>query len=34
VNLGIGARYYADSPDTGSHGWSARLIVTFVFPRK
>ena len=34
VNLGVGTRYYVDSPETGSHGWSARLIVTFVFPRK
>ncbi|MGE5103528.1 MAG: hypothetical protein ACM3NZ_02205 [Betaproteobacteria bacterium] len=34
VNLGGGVRYYADSADTGSHGWAAHLIVTFVFPRK
>ncbi|MGE5098520.1 MAG: transporter, partial [Deltaproteobacteria bacterium] len=34
VNLGAGVRYYADSPVTGPHGWGARLIVTFVFPKK
>ena len=34
INLGVGARYYADSPDTGPHGWGARLIVTFVFPKR
>ena len=34
VNLGAGVRYYADSPTTGPHGWGARLVVTFVFPKK
>jgi hypothetical protein len=34
VNLGAGVRYYADSADTGAHGWGARLIVTFVFPKR
>ena len=33
VSLGVGARYYADSPDTGPHGWGARLIVTLLFPK-
>jgi hypothetical protein len=32
VSLGIGARYYAESPATGPHGWGARLIVTLLFP--
>lgn len=32
VSLGAGARYWADSPQTGPHGWGARLIVTFLFP--
>ena len=32
VNLGVAARYYAESPDTGPHGWGARLTVTFLFP--
>ena len=33
VSLGVGARYYADSPDAGPHGWGARLIVTLLFPK-
>jgi len=32
LSLGVGARYYADSPSTGPHGWGARLIVTLLFP--
>jgi hypothetical protein len=32
VSFGIGARYYADSPSTGPHGWGARLTVTLLFP--
>jgi arylsulfatase A-like enzyme len=32
VSFGIGARYYADSPDTGPHAWGARATVTFLFP--
>jgi hypothetical protein len=32
VSFGVGARYWADSPETGPHGWGARLIVTFLFP--
>jgi len=32
VSLGAGARYWADSLETGPHGWGARLIVTFLFP--
>jgi len=34
VNIGGGVRYYADSPDTGPHGWGVRLIVTFLFPTR
>lgn len=33
VSLGVGARYWADSPDNGPHGWGARLLVTFLFPK-
>jgi hypothetical protein len=33
VSLGVGARYWADSPDAGPHGWGARFLVTFLFPR-
>ncbi len=32
VSFGAGARYYADSPENGPHGWGARLVVTFLFP--
>jgi len=34
VSIGGGLRYYADSPETGPHGWGMRLTVTFVFPKK
>ena len=33
VSLGVGARYWADSPDNGAHGWGARLLMTFLFPK-
>ncbi|MGI9434041.1 MAG: transporter [Geminicoccaceae bacterium] len=33
IQLGIGARYWADSPDSGPEGWGARLNLTFLFPR-
>jgi hypothetical protein len=29
----VGARYWADSPETGPHGWGLRLVVTFLFPK-
>lgn len=32
ISVGGGARYWAASPDSGPHGWGARLIVTFLFP--
>jgi len=32
LSIGVGARYYADSPATGPHGWCARLTVTLLFP--
>jgi hypothetical protein len=28
-----GVRYWADSTDNGPHGWGARLVVTFLFPK-
>jgi hypothetical protein len=31
VSLGVGARYYADSPAGGPHGWGLRLVMTFLF---
>jgi hypothetical protein len=32
LSIGVGARYYADSPSAGPHGWGARLTFTFLFP--
>jgi hypothetical protein len=32
VSLAAGVRYYVESPDSGPHGWGARLAVTFLFP--
>ncbi len=32
VSIGAGVRYWAASPDSGPHGWGARMIVTFLFP--
>lgn len=32
VSLGVGARYYVDSPTSGPHEWGARATVTFLFP--
>ena len=28
----VGARYWADSPDAGAHGWGARATLTLLFP--
>jgi hypothetical protein len=33
LTLQGGARYWADSPDSGAHGWGARFAVTFLFPK-
>lgn len=33
VSLGVGVRYWADSPDAGPKGWGARFLVTFLFPK-
>jgi hypothetical protein len=33
IQLGLGARYWAASPDGGPDGWGARLQVTFLFPK-
>ena len=32
LSLGVGARYWADSPSTGPHGWGVRAVATFLFP--
>ncbi|MBW1939641.1 MAG: transporter, partial [Deltaproteobacteria bacterium] len=31
--IGVGARYWADSPDNGPEGWGARVQLTFLFPK-
>ncbi len=33
LQLQAGARYWADGPDSGAHGWGARITVTFLFPK-
>jgi hypothetical protein len=33
VQLGAGARYWADSPDNGPEKWGLRAQVTFLFPK-
>jgi len=33
VSLGGGVRYWADGPESGPHGFGARLIMTFLFPK-
>jgi hypothetical protein len=32
VQVGVGARYWAASPDAGPDGWGARAFLTFLFP--
>ena len=34
VSIVGGVRYWADSPDTGPHGFGARLGMTFLFPAR
>jgi hypothetical protein len=33
IQLTAGARYYADSPAGGAHGWGYRAALTFLFPK-
>jgi hypothetical protein len=33
VQISVGARYWADSPDNGPEDWGARLQLTFLFPK-
>ena len=33
VSVGGGVRYWADSPDSGPHGWGFRFVVTLLFPK-
>jgi hypothetical protein len=34
MQLGVGARYWADSPDGGPQDWGGRVQLTFLFPKK
>ncbi len=34
VSIGGGVRYWADSPTNGPDGWGARLLLTFLYPKK
>jgi hypothetical protein len=34
VSLTGGVRYWADTPEGGPDGWGARLVVTYLFPKK
>lgn len=34
LSLGAGVRYWVDGPDSGPHGWGARLVVTLLFPTR
>lgn len=33
VQIGVGARYWADAPENGPDGWGARAVVTLLFPK-
>ncbi len=33
IQVGVGARYWAESPDNGPEGWGARVQLTFLFPK-
>ena len=33
VSVGVGVRYWADSPDSGPEGLGFRLFVTLLFPK-
>ena len=33
MQIGVGARYWAKSPEGGPDGWGARAVVTLLFPR-
>jgi hypothetical protein len=33
IQVGVGARYWADSPDGAADGWGARAQLTFLFPK-
>lgn len=33
MQISLGAKYWADSPDSGPEGWGGRLQLTFIFPK-
>jgi len=33
MQLGVGARYWAESPDSGAEGWGLRVVYTLLFPK-
>jgi hypothetical protein len=33
IQVGIGARYWAESPENGPEGWGVRTVVVFLFPK-
>jgi hypothetical protein len=33
VSAGLGARYWAESPNGGPEGWGVRAVFTLLFPR-
>jgi hypothetical protein len=33
IQLGMGARYWADSPETGPEGWGLKAGIVFLFPK-
>jgi hypothetical protein len=33
IQVGVGARYWADSPDNGPEDWGVRAVLTFLFPK-
>jgi hypothetical protein len=33
IQIGVGARYWADAPRGAPEGWGARLQLTFLFPK-
>lgn len=34
ISLGAGVRYWVDGPDSGPHGWGARVVATLLFPTR
>ena len=33
IQVGLGVRYWAKSPDNGPEDWGARMVLTFLFPK-